>query len=108
MALDCRGRLVFGEETDALRQQVKAALAVTPFVVLNLSEVRDMDSGGVGTLVALFTSAQSAGGDLKLVNPSSRVLEVLRITKLLGIFRVHAREEEALQECVRAARRAAS
>ncbi len=106
--LVCRGRVVFGEETSQLREKVKAALSGTPFIVLNVAEVRDIDSGGVGTLVALFTSAQSAGGDLKLVKPAARVAEVLRITKLSGIFSVYASEEDAVKACGQPARRVAS
>ena len=62
VVMDCAGRIVFGEETSELRERVKALISQGSRVVLNLGEVSYIDSGGLGTLVALYTSARSAGG----------------------------------------------
>ena len=62
VVVDCAGRIVFGEETSELRDQVKGLISEGGRVVLNLGEVSYIDSGGLGTLVALYTSARSAGG----------------------------------------------
>jgi anti-sigma B factor antagonist len=94
--LHCSGRLVFGDETAALRAQVKELIAENPRIILELSGVKDVDSGGVGTLVSLFTSTRSAGGDLKLVSPSSKVRQTLTITRLLGVFHVYDSVEDAM------------
>jgi anti-sigma B factor antagonist len=94
--LHCAGRLVFGEETEALRSHVKEVIAENPRVILEMSGVKDVDSGGVGTLVALFTSTRSAGGDLKLVAPGSKVRQTLTITRLLGVFHVYDSVEDAM------------
>ena len=95
MLVDCSGRLVFGEESAALRETVKSELAQSPNVVLNLSEVNFIDSGGLGTLVALYTTARNAGGAVKLASLSKRVGDLLQVTKLLTIFEVFDDEEMA-------------
>jgi len=95
--VDCSGRLVFGEESASLRDTVKKVLAESPKVVLNLREVNYIDSGGLGTLVSLFTTARNAGGAVKLARLSQRVGDLLQITKLLTIFEVFDDEEVAAQ-----------
>jgi anti-sigma B factor antagonist len=95
LVVDCSGRLVFGEESASLRSKVKELLAQSPNVVLNLREVNFIDSGGLGTLVSLYTSARSAGGAVKLASLSQRVGDLLQITKLLTVFEVFEDEETA-------------
>ncbi len=94
--VECVGRLVFGEEMTALRNTVKPLLPTSPNVVLNLAGVRDVDSSGIGTLVGLFASALSSNGELKLACLSPKVKESLQLTRLLGLFRVYEREDEAI------------
>ena len=88
LVVDCSGRVVFGEESASLRETVKKLLPQNPNVVMNLGEVNYIDSGGLGTLVSLYTSARSAGGAVKLAKLSKRVGELLQITKLLTVFEV--------------------
>src|SRR5580692_5334471 len=95
LVVDCSGRVVFGEESATLRDTVKKLLAQSPKVVLNLREVNYIDSGGLGTLVSLYTTARSAGGAVKLARLSQRVGDLLQVTKLLTIFEVFDNEEEA-------------
>ncbi len=95
MLIDCSGRLVFGEESASLREAVKKLVLTNPKIVLNLGEVNFMDSGGLGTLVSLYTSAQSAGGALKLANLSHRVGDLLHLTKLYSVFEIFKSEEDA-------------
>ena len=95
LVVDCSGRLVFGEESASLRDTVKNLLAQSPKLVLNLREVNYIDSGGLGTLVSLYTSARNAGGAVKLARLSQRVGDLLQITKLLTIFEVFDDEESA-------------
>lgn len=97
LIVDCSGRVVFGEESATLRDTVKKLLAQSPKVVLNLREVNYIDSGGLGTLVSLYTSARSAGGAVKLARLSQRVGDLLQVTKLLTIFEVFDDEEVAAQ-----------
>ena len=95
LVVDCSGRLIFGEESASLRDTVKKLLEQSPKVVMNLREVNYIDSGGLGTLVSLYTSARNAGGAVKLASLSQRVGDLLQVTKLLTIFEVFDSEEEA-------------
>ncbi|MFY9676276.1 MAG: STAS domain-containing protein, partial [Terriglobales bacterium] len=88
-------RLVFGEESASLRETVKKVLAQSPKVVLNLHEVNYIDSGGLGTLVSIFTTARNAGGTIKLASLSQRVGDLLQLTKLVTIFEIFNDEETA-------------
>jgi anti-sigma B factor antagonist len=95
LIVDCSGRLVFGEESASLRDLVKKLLTESPNVVMNLHEVNYLDSGGLGTLVSLFTTARNAGGAVKLASLSQRVGDLLQVTKLLTIFEVFDDEQAA-------------
>jgi anti-sigma B factor antagonist len=95
MVVDCSGRLVFGEESASLREVVKKLVLQSPKLVLNLHEVNYIDSGGLGTLVSLYTTARNAGGSVKLARLSQRVGDLLQVTKLLTIFEVFDDEEKA-------------
>lgn len=97
LVVDCNGRIVFGEESAALRDKVRTALAQSPKVVLNLGEVNYIDSGGLGTLVSLYTTARNAGGALKLARLTDRVGDLLQVTKLVSIFEVFKNEQLAAQ-----------
>jgi anti-sigma B factor antagonist len=96
LVVDCIGRIVFGEESSLLRDTVKKAISENNRVVLNLGEVTYIDSGGLGTLVALRTTAQNAGGTIKLTNLTKRVGDLLQVTKLLTVFDVYDSEAEAI------------
>jgi anti-sigma B factor antagonist len=98
LAIGCNGRIVFGDESSLLRDEVKKAIADGhKRIVLNLAEVNYIDSGGLGTLVALHTTAHNAGGTIKLANLTQRVGDLLQVTKLLTVFEVHGSEYEALE-----------
>jgi anti-anti-sigma factor len=86
LIVDCVGRIVFGDESSSLRETVKKAIAENNRIVLNLADVSYIDSGGLGTLVALHTTAQNAGGAIKLANLTNRVDDLLQVTKLLTVF----------------------
>jgi anti-sigma B factor antagonist len=94
--MSCHGRVMFGEEATALRDSLKEALTKTPRIVLNLSDVTYIDSGGLGTLVGVYSSARSAGADIKLTGLGQRLRDVLQITKLATVFQVFDSEREAL------------
>ncbi len=91
----CGGRLVLGEESTSLRLLVKDLLNKSPQIVLDLGDVTHMDSGGLGTLVALYTSARTAGGDIKLANLNARLSDLLQITRLATVFEIFDRAEDA-------------
>ncbi len=98
VAIECNGRIVFGEESSLLREDVKKVIQDgAKRVVLNLAEVNYIDSGGLGTLVALHTTARNAGATIKLANLTKRVGDLLQVTKLLTVFEVHNSEYDALE-----------
>ena len=96
VVVDCAGRIVFGEETAELRDRVKALITPHSRIVLNLADVTYIDSGGLGTLVALYTTARNAGGSVKLARLTQRVGDLLQVTKLVTVFEVYNSEEEAV------------
>ena len=97
LALD--GRLKFDEDGDLLlREQVAAAVASGDHnILLDLQGVRQMDSGGVGTLVAVYLHVAKRGGKLKLMAPSERVRRVLHMTHLEEAFEIFETEADALR-----------
>jgi anti-sigma B factor antagonist len=97
IVVDCAGRLVFGDETAALRDQVRSLISDRSRIILNLADVTYIDSGGLGTLVALYTTARNAGGAVKLARLTQRVGDLLQVTKLVTVFEVYNSEEEAVQ-----------
>ena len=95
MALD--GRIVLGEETNALREKVKGMLAEgKKKLVLNLANVNMIDSAGLGTLVSVHQSAHSQGASLRLCNLGSRTNELLQMTKVVTVFQVSNTEADAV------------
>jgi anti-sigma B factor antagonist len=95
VALD--GRIVLGEESNALREKVKSLIAEgKKKVVLNMDNITFIDSAGLGTLVAAHHSAKSQGASLRLCHLGSKFQEVLQITKLLTVFEVYDTEAAAV------------
>ncbi len=85
IVIRCAGRLT-SEHTELLRDEFMRVLPRTKRIVLDLSDLRHMDSSGLGSLVRLYVSAKSANCDLQLVNLSQRVKELLGLTNLLSMF----------------------
>lgn len=106
--IDCNGRIVFGEEASQLRDTIKKDLAENNRIVLNLANVNYIDSGGIGTMVSLFTSARNAGGDIKLLHLTKRVGDLLQITKLITVFESYDDEQKAVNAFSSAARASGS
>lgn len=97
LVVNCYGRIVFGDESSYLRENVKKFIGENKRIVLDLAEVSYIDSGGLGTLVGLYTSARSNGGSIKLANLTQRVGELLQVTKLVTVFEVYGNEHEAVE-----------
>jgi anti-sigma B factor antagonist len=91
------GRIVLGEESNALREQVKSMLASgRNRIVLNMSDVTYIDSAGLGALVAAHHSATTQGASLKLSNLGTKFREILQVTRLLTVFDVYDSESAAV------------
>jgi anti-sigma B factor antagonist len=103
LVIECTGRIVFGEESTLVREVVKQAIPDNKRIVINLAEVSYIDSGGLGTLVALHTSALNGGTTIKLASLTKRVGDLLQLTKLLTVFDVCNSEAEAIESLRKAA-----
>ena len=97
------GAILFGDESASLRTLVKGLLNQSSQIVLDLGDVTYIDSGGLGTLVALYASARKIGGDIRLSRVGRRAKEVLTITKLVTLFEVFDKTESAIASFKRAA-----
>jgi anti-sigma B factor antagonist len=91
------GRIVLGEESNALREKVKSLLAAgQKKIVLNMADVTYIDSSGLGTMVALHTSAKSQGASMKISNLGSKFQVILQVTKLVTVFDAYPTEAAAV------------
>lgn len=95
--LDCSGKITLGEGTMAIRNTVRELLKNgNKKIVLNLADVNYIDSSGIGELVSSFTTVTNQGGQLKLLNLTKKIHELLAITKLLTVFSVFDSEQAAI------------
>ena len=83
VVLRCQGKIVRGDETAIL---CSAAQQESRNLILDLTQVDEVDAAGIGALVAL----QGAGVYLKLMNPTEEVRDVLKVAKLDSIFEICA------------------
>ncbi len=98
--VDVSGAIVLGEGTESLRETVRELIAAgANALILNLEGVSRMDSSGIGELIAARTAMLNRGGQLRLVNPSQIVRDVLQVTKVLSGFEVTADEKAAIASC---------
>lgn len=96
--LSLAGRVTLGEESSHLRSTIKELLRQgKKRLVLDLSNVDYIDSAGLGTLVAAYTSARNEGGEVRLASVAGRFGELLNITKLVTIFSVHDTVADAVK-----------
>jgi anti-sigma B factor antagonist len=98
IVIDFEGRIVLGGGSSTLRGAVHDLLVNGQTkILLNLAEVSYIDSSGLGELVAAFTTVSNNGGQLKMLNLTKRVKDLLQITKLYTIFDIHDDEAHALR-----------
>lgn len=96
--VDINGKITLGEGNVILRDTIRNLLARgEKKILLNLGDVTYIDSSGIGELVSSFTTTTNQGGQLKLLNLTKKVQDLLQITKLLTVFEVFTNEAEALQ-----------
>ena len=95
--LDCSGKITLGEGTMAVRNNVRDMLKRdVKKIILNLADVNYIDSSGIGELVSTYTTVTNNSGQLKLLNLTKKIQELLAITKLLTVFQVFEDEQLAL------------
>ncbi len=97
IVLDLAGKITMGEGNVSLRSAIRRLVEEgKKKVLLNLAQVNYVDSSGVGELVASFTTIRREGGQLKLLNLTGKIQDLLAITKLLTVFDVYEDEAAAL------------
>ncbi len=96
--VDCSGRITLGEGSVILRDTVRDLLTKgNKNILLNLGDVNYIDSSGIGELVSAFTAVRNRGGELKLLNLTKKVHDLLQITKLFTVFDVYNDEPTAVR-----------
>jgi anti-sigma B factor antagonist len=97
VVIDVSGRITLGEGSSNLREGIRELMGKgSRKILLNLGEVSYIDSSGIGELVSAFTSVANQGGQLKLLNLTKRVRDLLQITKLYTVFDVYDDEAKAV------------
>jgi anti-anti-sigma factor len=91
IVVECHGRLT-SSTSGILQGEVKPLLPQNKHVILDLTHLWQVDSMGLGTLIALFVSAKTAGCRLELINLSKKVRELLGMTNLMAVFGVFAED----------------
>ncbi|HEY3161448.1 MAG TPA: STAS domain-containing protein [Vicinamibacterales bacterium] len=102
--LDLDGKLVLGDGDTLLKDKIHSLVfQERKNIVLNMGSVGYMDSSGLGSLVASFVTAKNNGGQIKLVNLTGRLQDLLAIAKLLTVFDTYDTEAEAIRSFAAAA-----
>ena len=91
------GRIVFGEQSNAVREKVKSLISEGKRqIVLDMKNIDYIDSSGLGALVAAHLSAKTQGAAMRLCNLGRKFSKVLQLTKLMTVFQVYSTEAAAV------------
>jgi anti-sigma B factor antagonist len=97
MVIDVSGRITLGEGCAQLRELIRDQLSKgNKQILLNLADVTYIDSSGIGELVSAYTAVSNQGGQLKLLNLTKKVHDLLQITKLYTVFDIHDDEAKGI------------
>jgi anti-sigma B factor antagonist len=98
IVLDLKGKITLGKGDELLKDKVNSVVNQGhKKIVLNLAEVPYIDSAGLGEIVRTFTTVSRQGGNLKLLNLTKRITDLLAITKLLTVFETFDTENDAIR-----------
>ena len=96
--VDLSGRITLGEGSVVLRDTIRDTVGQGhKKILLNLGDVTYIDSSGIGELVSAFTTVRNQGGELKLLNLTKKVHDLLQITKLYTVFDIKDDEATAIK-----------
>lgn len=103
LLLSLEGDLIGGGDTDALLERVKFHVEKGVIkCIVDISDVRYINSSGIGLLITILTKVRNKEGELILINPSEQVKKLLIITKLNAIFSILKTREEAIKRLSKA------
>ncbi|MFC5862981.1 STAS domain-containing protein [Acidicapsa dinghuensis] len=95
--LDLSGRITLGEGSVQLRDAIRDLISKgVKHILLNLGDVNYIDSSGLGELVSAYTTAKNQNADVKLLNLTKKVKDVLQVTKLYTVFDIYDDEASAI------------
>ena len=95
--LDLKGKMTLGEGDELLKDKINSLIHQgQKKLLLNLEGVPYIDSAGLGEIVRTYTTVSRQGGNLKLVNLTKRITDLLSITKLLTVFETFDLEKDAV------------
>jgi anti-anti-sigma factor len=94
--LHCKGRLQFCEEAAVFSKLAHAILDKGRNIVLDFSELEMIDSSGIGELVLLYMRARASGREVRIAQPTNRVVEILDLTNVSSLFRICSTTDAAL------------
>jgi anti-sigma B factor antagonist len=96
--VDMSGRITLGEGSVVLRDTIRDLIGKgNKKILLNLGDVTYIDSSGIGELVSAFTAVRRENGELKLLNLTKKVHDLLQITKLYTVFDIKDDEATAIK-----------
>jgi anti-sigma B factor antagonist len=96
--IDIEGKILLGEGDVEIKQEVNNLIKRgNRHIILNLTKVPYMDSAGLGEIIRCFTAVRKDGGNLKLVGPNERLIDLLTITKLINVLDWFDDEAEAIR-----------
>jgi anti-sigma B factor antagonist len=96
--VDLSGRITLGDSSALLRKTIRGLLQdERKKILLNLADVDYIDSSGIGELVSGFTAVKNQSGELKLLQLTKKVRDLLQITKLYTVFDVYTDENTAIR-----------
>jgi len=103
IVVDLAGKIALGETSQQLHSELRSMVeAGNKNILINLANVKTIDSSGLGTLVAGYTTVERAGGQLKLTSLSDKASELMTITKLYTVFEVFDDEPAAVNSFTKA------
>ena len=96
--LEPEGKITMGEGDLAVRARVDELLKQGKNrIVLDMANVPYIDSAGLGQIIRCYTTTRKSGGELKLLNPNKKIVDLLAVTKLVSVFDWYDSEEKVLQ-----------
>jgi anti-sigma B factor antagonist len=97
VVIDIEGKILLGDGDVEIKRAVEAHLAKGhKKILLNLAKVPYIDSAGLGEIIRCYTSIRKSGGDLKLLAPNQRLVDLLSVTKLVNVFDWYSDEPSAM------------
>jgi anti-sigma B factor antagonist len=97
IVLDLSGRITLGEGSVQLRDAIRGLIVKgSKSVLLNMGDVSYIDSSGLGELVSAYTTAKNQQAEVKLLNLTKKVHDLLQLTKLYTVFDIKDNEASAI------------